>query len=194
MPVSGWRRAEDVGLSAFSLFAPEIRVGRLVAGSSIRAAEELLAPDAASAAERALTQAGIFAEHDSVGVSSARNIANGTRLNVELSLKQAGILDEAGNLTMEAIKKADVAISRNSVLSNPKVISELTKDGSAITDWTKKATKSVELSNGQKIQIHFYQNELTGEINYNIDFKVKGTVSALPVKPVADPRLLTNVP
>ncbi|HXH55479.1 MAG TPA: hypothetical protein VNK03_07050 [Gammaproteobacteria bacterium] len=66
-------------------------------------------------------------------------------------------------------------------LNNPKVTQELTKDGSKMADWGKYTTKkAVKLSNGQKVQVHFYKNEITGEINKNIDYKISPGV--LPVR------------
>jgi len=70
-------------------------------------------------------------------------------------------------------------MKRGEVLNNPSVVSELTKDGSKITDWQKLSTQSIELPTGQRVQAHFYQNRFTGEINYtHSDFKVKNLVDA----------------
>lgn len=58
----------------------------------------------------------------------------------------------------------------------PAVVKELTADGSKIEDWGKFTTQSITLPNGGRSQIHYYMNKITGEINLNIDFKVKGVV------------------
>ncbi len=51
--------------------------------------------------------------------------------------------------------------------------------GSKITDWQKMTTQSIELPTGQRVQVHFYQNRFTGEVNYvHSDFKVKNLVGA----------------
>ena len=120
---------------------------------------------------------GMFGRAEST-VNLAHNAADRLRLRTTLHLQEAGILDESGRLTQAAIRNTEPAIRPGSVLNNPSVVDELTKGGSQITDWTKYKTTSVELSSGQKIQVHFYQNQVTGEINYtHPDFKVKGVVN-----------------
>jgi hypothetical protein len=39
-------------------------------------------------------------------------------------------------------------------------------------------TPSVILPSGQSVQVHYYRNAVTGEVNYNIDFKVVGEIIA----------------
>ena len=74
------------------------------------------------------------------------------------------------------------------MFKNQKVISELTKDGSSITEWDKFTTSSLELWNGQNIQVHFYKNLFTDAVNYNIDYKVNTIIDPLlPVKPQVNP-------
>jgi hypothetical protein len=104
-------------------------------------------------------------------------------------LQQEGILDKDGRLTEYAVREVRPAISRNAELSNPRVIAELTKDGSKITDWEKVKTPSITLSTGQKIQVHYYKNKVTGKVNYNVDFKVKGEVRWCPKKPILEPKV-----
>ncbi len=102
------------------------------------------------------------------------------RLNADLALKQANILCAKGELTRHAL--SDIKILTEGVkLNNPKVIQELTRDGSKIADWGKYTTReAVTLSNGQKVQVHFYKNDITGELNKNIDYKI--TPAVLPVR------------
>lgn len=96
---------------------------------------------------------------------------------MDLSLKQANIIDNSGKLTKSALSNIKL-LKTGDELRNKKVISELTRDGSSIGDWAKYATKeAVEIFNGQKIQIHFYRNEVTQKINYNIDYKVVPVIS-----------------
>ena len=76
----------------------------------------------------------------------------------------------------------------DAVLRNPTVVKELIKSGGKITDWQKMTTPSVKLSTGQKVQVHFYQNKITGAINYaHQDFKVKGIVDLFPKLPLSEP-------
>ncbi|WP_339049796.1 hypothetical protein [Rickettsiella endosymbiont of Xylota segnis] len=107
----------------------------------------------------------------------ANNQVTRLKLSSELALKEAGILDLEGRLTTKALQNSFPAMKRGAVLENPTVVKELTKDGSQITDWRKLSTQSIELPSGQRVQVHFYQNRFTGEINYtHPDFKVKNQV------------------
>ena len=117
-----------------------------------------------------------------VETTHARSMVDALRLNVELSLRQANILNEKGELTNFALSNVKI-LKEGKGLHNPKVITELTKDGSNISDWAKYTTKEpVILSNGQKVQVHFYRNDITGKINYNIDFKTKPVISPMVLK------------
>jgi len=113
----------------------------------------------------------------SIEKEAAQSAANASRLKAQLAFEEAGILTRGGEgLTQEAITLSrEISISGGR-LTNPEVVRELTKDGSRIEDWGKFTTQSVELSGGQRSQIHFYQNRVTGEVNLNIDFKVKESV------------------
>jgi hypothetical protein len=117
-----------------------------------------------------------------IGSGAVTNIGASTQvsrlqLNTELALKELGILDSHGRLTTSVLEKAVPALRVGTALKNNTVIRELTKDGSQITDWQKLATPSVKLPSGQKVRVHFYQNRLTGEVNYtHHDFKVKNPV------------------
>ena len=57
-------------------------------------------------------------------------------------------------------------------LNNPEVLAELTSDGSRIEDWGKYATPSFRWPGG-KFKVHFYYNDTTRAVNYNIDYKAK---------------------
>lgn len=105
-------------------------------------------------------------------------MADASRLRTTYALQEAKILDESGRLTEAAIENSRRAISKNSVINNDSVVQTLTRDGSKITDWTKKTTESIPLLNGQRIQVHYYQNTVTGKIDYiHSDFKIKGIVN-----------------
>ncbi|MDF2868186.1 MAG: Hemolysin [Gammaproteobacteria bacterium] len=119
---------------------------------------------------------------------AAHNAADALRLKTELVLRQAGILDEGGKLTGEAIMASRRALREGEILKNPSVVKELTKNGSNIADWEKLTTQSVEMSSGQRIQVHFYKNRITGEVNYtHPDFKVKNPVNLFPSNPGKEP-------
>ncbi len=96
----------------------------------------------------------------------AGNVNDAVRLKTELALQEAGILNRQGKLTQEALAGAE-EIPLKGGIQNPTVIDVLTSDGSNISDWGKFTTKgSVELPNGQKVQVHFYVNKKTGEVDY----------------------------
>lgn len=104
-------------------------------------------------------------------------LANASRLRAQLAFEEAGILTQEGaGLTEAAIARAREIQISGGRLTNPQVVRELTKDGSSIGDWGKFTTESVDLGSGQRSQVHFYKNRVTGAVNLNIDFKVKGTV------------------
>jgi hypothetical protein len=105
----------------------------------------------------------------------ASNAADYTKLKTELKFKEDGIMTHDGFLSERALSESK-AITQGAVLKNEKVIKELTKDGSKIEDWAKYTTTSSVTSSGQRLQIHYYMNKLTGRPNYNIDFKVKGVI------------------
>jgi hypothetical protein len=106
------------------------------------------------------------------GVSAA----DATRLKAKLGFEEAGILTKEGILTNEAVAGAQEIPISGGRLTNPAVVNELTANGSRIEDWGKFRTQSIELPGGQASQIHFYRNRVTGQVNLNIDFKIKGTV------------------
>lgn len=99
------------------------------------------------------------------------NAAEYARLKIKLGLEESSMLNRDGQLTETAIKTAE-QIPLKDPIKNPKVIAELTKDGSSITDWGKFRTVSTLARNGQRVQIHFYKNLKTEAVNLNVDFKV----------------------
>ena len=108
---------------------------------------------------------------------SAKIPSNAVKLRTELALKDAGLLDAEGKLTQRAIKESFPIDLKDGVIRNPLVVKELTKDGSPITAWKKYYSPSATLPNGQKVQIHYYKNEITGKIDYlTKDFKVSGEI------------------
>jgi hypothetical protein len=108
--------------------------------------------------------------------SEGASAADATRLKAKLGFEEAGILTKEGKLTDEAVNRATEIKISGGRLTNPAVVDELTANGSRIEDWGKFRTPSIELPGGQASQIHFYRNRVTGQVNLNIDFKIKGTI------------------
>lgn len=123
------------------------------------------------------------------GVPKTNSAADALRLRTELALREANILTLEGKLTPQAVNKSTEALRGGATIRNPSAIKELTSDGSKVGQWQKRATPSVELSTGQRIRVHFYQNEVTGKVNYSIDFKVKGVVEGFSRKPRVEPKV-----
>jgi hypothetical protein len=95
-------------------------------------------------------------------------------VSTQLALEEAGILTAQGTALTETAVAESVEIPiAGGILKNDAVVSELTKDGSNLSEWGKFRTKTIRLPNGRKVQIHFYKNKVTGAVNYNVDFKVK---------------------
>jgi RHS repeat-associated protein len=81
------------------------------------------------------------------------------------------IFKDNGELTDWAIDNAEI-ITPGAKLRNPNVISELTADGSDISDWAKYRVRgSIESPSG-RWQTHFYKHK-TGVVNYSVDYKMK---------------------
>jgi hypothetical protein len=55
-------------------------------------------------------------------------------------------------------------------LKSSKVIEELTSDGSNIADWGKYTTQRFRSPSGP-FEVHFYRNQATGAINYQMEYK-----------------------
>ena len=125
---------------------------------------------------------------------AAHDAANATRLKVDLALREGNILDTSGKLTDFAIRESELASGAKILIKNPKVIAVLTRNGEDIHNWRKFATPSIALSTGQRIRAHYYRNIVTGEINYDIDFKVKGMIYPYPSGPKPEPVVLPYEP
>jgi RHS repeat-associated protein len=104
-------------------------------------------------------------------LGGAANIANGPRLRSALMWDEAAVFTGSGQLHGSVIANS-AEIIRGSQLHSSAVIAELTRDGSNIADWGKYTTNSFSSPAG-KFQVHFYRNRVTGQVNYNIDYKVK---------------------
>ena len=106
--------------------------------------------------------------------ASAQSSATAAKLRVELALKSFGILSLDGKLTRRAIEEA-TPVRLAEPIGNPSIIKALTANGSSIGDWKKFKTESIRSPDGGSIQVHFYKNIKTSEIDYGTsDFKVKG--------------------
>jgi hypothetical protein len=109
----------------------------------------------------------------------------------QLAFEEAGILTKDSKITNEYAKKIlttktddptkpfglKYAIKEGEKLNNQKVQSTLERSGKSVDsleNWFKFTTESVTCPSGAKRQVHGYMNRITGEINYNIDFKIKG--------------------
>jgi hypothetical protein len=101
--------------------------------------------------------------------SEAVNHINGLRLQRSLTIEQAkSIFTETGKLTPEAIKNSTL-ITRGNRLGNQQLRDILSSKGS-INDWAKYSTESTPSPSGN-FQMHFYQNSVTGQIYYGMDYK-----------------------
>lgn len=111
------------------------------------------------------------------GQNGAIASRNSTKQRTQLAFEEAGILGAGGTaLTQDAILASrEIAIS-GGVLKNQAVVRELTTNGSAIGDWGKFTAQPIQLPNGQRSQIHFHMNRVTGETNFSVDFKAKGVI------------------
>jgi hypothetical protein len=110
-------------------------------------------------------------------VKTADNVIQKIQHKTRLQLQEKGILDTKGKLTQKSINECKEVPLQGNELKNPQVIEELTKNGTKIEDWKKMETiESIILPNGNKAKVHFYKNTKTGEVNTNIDFKLKGNV------------------
>jgi RHS repeat-associated protein len=104
--------------------------------------------------------------------SGAANAANGPRLHDQLLYDEASsVFLPSGELHPDAIAGSRPIIP-GSDLNNPNVVHELTSDGSPVGDWAKMSTQTYQSPSGP-FQVHYYQNQSTGAVNYNIDYKAK---------------------
>lgn len=121
-------------------------------------------------------------------INPANSVADAQRLKALYALQEAGLIDNAGKVTKSAIESSQLALQPGARIGNPEIARELTKDGSKISDWQKLTTPSVTLSNGQRIQLHYYYNPVTKTVNYTYpDFKVKTTIDMFYGRPSMEP-------
>jgi RHS repeat-associated protein len=105
-------------------------------------------------------------------LGGAANVPNGPRLRAALTLDEAtSVFTNSGQLRGSVVSNS-TEIIRGSQLNNPAVVAELTRDGSNIADWGKYTTDTFNSPAGA-FQVHFYRNRATGQVNYNVDYKVK---------------------
>ena len=94
------------------------------------------------------------------GLRSADNIANGPKLNKQLSLESANSpFTESGGLTDDAIKNSREIIPSSSI-NNPAIPK----------GFSKYSTETFQSPSGN-FQTHFYKNPKTGEVFYGRDYK-----------------------
>ncbi len=104
--------------------------------------------------------------------SGADNIANGPRLRDQLLYEEAAsVFTPTGGLHPDVIAGSRMIIPGQDI-ANPRVVSTLTADGSDIADWGKYSTQTYQSPSGD-FQVHYYQNQSTGDVNYDIDYKAK---------------------
>jgi len=122
-----------------------------------------------------------------IGAPRADSLASALRLKAELAFKEAGLLDSNGKLTSNSLSVQNrIFLKKGEELHNSSVIKELTKNGQPMENWGKYSTKHVDLPNGQKVQVHYYYNHVTSEVNYtHSDFKITGVIKTFTenVKP-----------
>ena len=103
--------------------------------------------------------------------------AEAQRLKLKLYLQEIDAMTPDGKLTQSAVRASE-RIKEGLELGNPKVIKELTKDGSLMKDWGKYEFKSPsKVPSGKHVNVHYYYNPVTGKVNYNVDFKIKGNIN-----------------
>ncbi|WP_240992178.1 hypothetical protein [Rickettsiella grylli] len=123
-------------------------------------------------ASRLMNRWGLFGKQiptDRIAANEAINHINGLRLKRTLAIEQAkSIFDETGELTNEAINNS-ILITQGNRLGNKQLRDILSSKGN-IYDWAKYSTDSTFSPSGN-FQVHFYKNNVTGEIYYGMDYK-----------------------
>jgi len=124
------------------------------------------------------------------GIPRATSSSDALRLKAELAFKQEGILNHHGKLTEKALKNIENPrrqLTKGETLKNPEVIQALTKEGHHLMDWGKYTTEAITLSTQQKVQIHFYYNRVTKEVNYSHgDFKINESILPFAKNPTKE--------
>lgn len=101
------------------------------------------------------------------------------RLAQQLAREQAfsranALFTRSGNLTEAALKDAQRIIPGDKLGlqdQSQTLTKYLTRDGSDIKDWGKYSTKTMTDSPSGDFQVHFYQNKVTGAVDYGYDYK-----------------------
>jgi hypothetical protein len=116
------------------------------------------------------TAGGTAAEAVTAG-GGAYNVVNGIRLAQQFALESAqSAFTSSGELQSSVIAESRLII-QGAKLENTDLVKHLTSDGSNIADWGKYTTPTFQSPVGD-FQVHFYMNNLTGEIDYGYDYKV----------------------
>jgi YD repeat-containing protein len=119
-----------------------------------------------------LSKTAVVAEGE-YGVASSQ--VNRIGLSTDLAFLEANIVDAEMKLTEDAIKNS-IEIIKGEDLTDAKIIQRLIGKGAAVENFSKFTTQAITLPSGQKAQIHYYKNKVTGEIKYFDDYKVDETV------------------
>lgn len=159
---------------------PALWPGGLSVGTALTQDATAAAAEGSALGGQAITESTINASATNTVATagSAADMTTAAQLRTQLAFQQAGILDANGQLTSQAIQSSRIInLSGGEKINNPSIVQELTSDGSSISDWSKYTTRSISTQNGQTLQIHYYMNTSTGQIDYiTPDFKVKGVV------------------
>ncbi len=93
-------------------------------------------------------------------------------LGSQLLSEEAASVFNAGRTLHPDVLESAKAIVPGEELGNPAVISALTKNGSLMSDWAKFTSATYRNAAGEEFQFHFYRNLKTGEVNYDVDYKM----------------------
>jgi hypothetical protein len=98
------------------------------------------------------------------------NNINLLRLQHKLTLDEAGsIFTEDGGLTEDAILESLLVIPATSIRNN-RLLVEFNRRSGSINDWAKYVTQMRRSPSGN-YEMHFYRNEVTGDVYYGKDYK-----------------------
>ncbi|MBO0445259.1 hypothetical protein JZO78_02765 [Enterococcus ureilyticus] len=168
-PVTGSKVSRlEAGLWVALLLLPQAKMVEAV--KTLRAGDRALAGAALTEADlMILSKAGYFDD-----VAKINKIEKVSGAGVPKNSANSAQYQKYKNELMKGdILENSKPIISGSDLKDPKVISELTKNGSSMSDWAKmESTYSYETSMG-KGKIHYYHNLKTGEISfYDVKMKV----------------------
>jgi RHS repeat-associated protein len=101
----------------------------------------------------------------------SKSSADAEKLKLDLAFSEkASLFNKDGTLKQEVINNSKSIIPGND-LKNPSLVNELTKNGSNLDDWSKMSYSTGSGKN--RIEVHYYYNNTTGETNYSLDYKTK---------------------